>query len=310
MAQFFNYYEPIQIFMDNVKKEIISKTNNLYNLRNLREILNSLFNLFDYEITLINQIIIFTQSTEQNNKNNNSINLKSNVNYNYNNYNKTNSQKNNLYHLININKDIMVSMIIKFLFKINSILNKSNNKFNDKNKYAYLKNDSQPLFNQGKIINLLYSNNNKNFLLSKSNNSNGNKLDNTKYKPCIRNNYDKVLDTSFSNKYNRTSSTKNNLSNNKNRKKSNKLIQDKENISKSNKNNDKTEEDNKSNNEIKYKGLITDVKVGDKIKKKGLNKSNSVKDIYIDFNNENLKSLFSMPIYYNNTLNTRSSKEE
>ena len=100
MAQFFNYYEPIQIFMDNVKKEIISKTNNLYNLRNLREILNSLFNLFDYEITLINQIIIFTQSTEQNNKNNNSINLKSNVNYNYNNYNKTNLQKNNLYHLI------------------------------------------------------------------------------------------------------------------------------------------------------------------------------------------------------------------
>jgi len=310
MAKFLNYYEPIQIFMDNVKKEIISKTNNLYNLKNLREIFNSLFNLFDYEITLINQIIIFTQSNEQNNNYYNYINIKSNVNYNYNNYNKTNSQKNNLNHLININKDIMVSMIIKFLFKINSILNRNNKKSKDKNKYTYLRNDSQPLFNQGKIINLLYSNNNKNFLLSKSNNSNGNKLDNTKHKSSIRNNLHKDFDSFFSNKNNRTSSTKNNLSNIKKEKKSNKLIQDKENKSKINKNNEKIKEDNKSNNEIKYKGLITDVKVRNKIKKKGLNKSNSVKDIYIDFNNENLKSLFSMPIYYNNSLNTRNSNEE
>ena len=47
MAEFVNYYEPLQTFMDKVKKDVVLKANNSYNLRYSREILNPLFSLLD-----------------------------------------------------------------------------------------------------------------------------------------------------------------------------------------------------------------------------------------------------------------------
>ena len=171
MEDFLDYYKIIQQFMDDVKKDIISKTNNLYNLKHSRDILNSLFNLFDYQITLMNQIVLFSKSVE-NNKNYSGI---SNDYI----YGDSNSQKNYINHLININKDIMTSMIMKFLSKINSMLNRyKNNQITEKNNNK-LKEKSKPLFNHGKIINLLYSNNNNNLLLSNSSNVMNNNKFNT-----------------------------------------------------------------------------------------------------------------------------------
>ena len=111
MAEFVNYYELLQTFMDKVKKDVVLKANNSYNLRYSREILNPLFNLLDYQITLINQIVLFIKSMEQINDNNN----------------KNNLQQKNVSNLIDINKDILISMIIKFLTKINSLINQNYN---------------------------------------------------------------------------------------------------------------------------------------------------------------------------------------
>ena len=56
MEEDFNIMEPIQTLMDNVKKDIFLKTANKENKANNKEIINSLFKLLDYQITLINQI--------------------------------------------------------------------------------------------------------------------------------------------------------------------------------------------------------------------------------------------------------------
>ena len=133
------YYQTIQNFMDNVRKDIFSKTNNLYNLRSSRDILNSLFNLFDYQITLMNQIILFYKN---NNQYNNYYVKSTKI---YNDYKKNSFQKEKCDHLINNNKDIMVSMIIKLLTKINSMLDIYKNKIN-KNNSNKLKDESTPIF--------------------------------------------------------------------------------------------------------------------------------------------------------------------
>jgi hypothetical protein len=87
--------------MDNVKKDIFLKTANKENKSNNKEIINSLFKLLDYQITLINQILLFNQNSQD-----------------------LNANKNNIDNLIKINKDILVSMINKFLSSIIKVFNK------------------------------------------------------------------------------------------------------------------------------------------------------------------------------------------
>jgi len=101
MEEDFNIMEPIQTLMDNVKKDIFLKTANKENKSNNKEIINSLFKLLDYQITLINQILLFNQNSQD-----------------------LNANKNNIDNLIKINKDILVSMINKFLSTINKVFNK------------------------------------------------------------------------------------------------------------------------------------------------------------------------------------------
>ena len=95
MEDNYNFMEPIQTLMDNVKKDIFLKTANKENKANNKEIINSLFKLLDYQITLINQILLFNQNSQDMSEN-----------------------KNNIDNLIKINKDILVSMVNKFLCKL------------------------------------------------------------------------------------------------------------------------------------------------------------------------------------------------
>ena len=101
MEDNYNFMEPIQTLMDNVKKDIFLKTANKENKANNKEIINSLFKLLDYQITLINQILLFNQNSQDMSEN-----------------------KNNIDNLIKINKDILVSMVSKFLSNINKVFNK------------------------------------------------------------------------------------------------------------------------------------------------------------------------------------------
>ena len=143
MEEIHNILEPIQIMMDTVKKDILSKNVSQINPVHNKEIVNSLFNLLDYQITLMNQILLFNQNNKDMNDNGNNID-----------------------NLIRINKDILVSMINKFLSKLNSIHDKA--KRNDENNINInkrIKNSAK----HGKLMSLEYSNNeknNKNFLLN------------------------------------------------------------------------------------------------------------------------------------------------
>jgi len=135
-----NLSDIIQLLMDNVKKDALKKIeNNKSDIIQNKDIINSLFNLLDYQKTLINQIFLFSEK---------------------------NKDINNIENLVSINKDILVSMIYKFFVILNNIINKSRN--NGKIRYNIM-NKNQNFFKKGKIINLLYStNNNSNILLSNS----------------------------------------------------------------------------------------------------------------------------------------------
>ena len=123
-----NFSELIPIFMEKVKKEILTKTINQGNIINNKEIIDSLFNLLDYQVTLVHQIFLFREN------------------------NKENNDKNSLDNLININKDILVSMVYKFLTNLNSVINKGKNI--GKNKHNNIMNKNKNLFKREKIINL------------------------------------------------------------------------------------------------------------------------------------------------------------
>ena len=320
MAEFVNNYEVLQTFMDKVKKEVVLKANNSYNLRYSREILNPLFNLLDYQITLINQIVLFIQSMEQINDNNNN--------------NKNNFQQKNVGHLIDINKDILVSMIIKFLTKINSLINQSYNNNNSKynNKYKYnIKSDSVPLFNYGKYPkdNILYSNNSKKNINNNSIYPYDERFFNINY--IMKKNKEKNKNNSSRKKLIRSSSMKDNLSNINYNKNSNKSFKNRNKnndfnfhfIRPINKNKDKTTKNKRVRDDLDYKNLMAEIKERAKNETKSTDKlrqktiphrsySNSTKDIFINLNDDALKTLFNKPIYYNNTLtlNTRASKED
>lgn len=318
MGEFVNYYEPLQSFMDKVKKDVVIKANNSYNLRYSREILNPLFNLLDYQITLINQIVLFIQSMEQIKENNNKINF----------------QQKNVGHLIDINKDILVSMITKFLTKINSLINQNYNNNNSKynNKYKYnIKSDSVPLFNYGKNgkDNSLYSNNSKKNINNNSIYPYDERFFNINY--IMKKNKEKNENNSSRKKLIRSSSMKSNLSNINYKKNSNKSFKNMNKhqdfnfkfISPFNKNKDITVKNKRARDDLDYKNLMAEIKdrakneskSTDKIRQKTIpnrSHSNSTKDIFIDLNDDALKTLFNKPIYYNNTLtlNTRASKED
>jgi len=139
-----NFSELIQNFLENVKKEILTKTKNQGNIINNKEIIDSLFNLLNYQITLVHQIFLFRENNKENNDNNSLLNL------------------------ININRDILVSMVYKFLSNLNSVINKGKNN-GKKNYNNTIMNKNKKLFKPGKIINLLYSSgNNNNILVSNS----------------------------------------------------------------------------------------------------------------------------------------------
>ena len=277
MDELLYYYQTIQSFMDNVKKEILSKANNLYNLRNSRDILNSLFELFNYQITLMNQIILFIKNINQNSNINNYIKAHKNSNNN-------SLQNNNINYLININKDIMVSMIFKFLSKINLMLNIYKNRLNNK-KNTKLNNESIIVINHGKIRNQLYpdnNKNNKNILLTNSNSFNNNI--NLKSYPISKRSKD--LNASVSKTHRIYNDDFLNINN-----KNIKIMNNKFNKNKEIENNKK---------ELKYKNLLTDIKNIDNQKKPVLHKSNSTnnKNIFIDLNDNAIKKLFNMSIYY------------
>ena len=67
MEEINNYSKSIQLLMDNVKKDILSKVENQVNLTQTKEVINSLFNLLDYQITLINQIFMFNEKNKEDN---------------------------------------------------------------------------------------------------------------------------------------------------------------------------------------------------------------------------------------------------
>ena len=293
---FFDYYKPIQKFMNNVKKEILSKTNNLYNLKNSRDILNLLFNLFDFQISLMNQIVLFSKNINQINQNLNYLNSEKSYNF----YRHI-SKYNNIKHLMNINKDKMVSLIMKFLSKINSLLNRYKNKLNVKDN-SILKNDSESLNKNRKIFNLLNSyNNNSSFL-----------FENLKFKTPIKNKSAKCQNSSISISNSMLPDNKCSYCNYyKNVKKSPKIEKNK--INKNNKNNNINNNNNKSNikDECNHKILETDIKFRDKNKKLILKRSYSMnKDFSIDLNDKSLKNLFNLPIYYNGVICTKTSNDE
>ena len=332
MSEFINYYEPIQIFMDRVKKDILSKTNNLYNLKHSRELLNPLFNLLDYQITLINQIILFIQSNMKQNDdiNNNNYNyLKSHTDHN--NY-KNNSKQKNMNHLIDINKDILGSMIIKFLTKINYMIVRNykinNSKYNKKYKYN-IKSDSMPLFNDSNYGkgNELYSNNSKKYINKNSLLPYDEKFSNINY--IKKKNEGKNNKNSLKKKLIHSSSMENNLPNINYNINSDKSFKNKSKhnnfnfISPVYKRKDTTSKNRIVKDYLDCNNLIdeikddieNEIKNNDKSRQKTIpNKSysNSTKDIFIDLNDDALKKLFNKPIYYNNsvTLNTKASKEE
>ena len=70
----------------------------------------------------------------------------------------------------------------------------------------------------------------------------------------------------------------------------------------------------KNEKELKYKNLNTGSNIDDNLKKKKrlLFKSNSTnnKNIIIDLNDNSLKNLFNLPLYYNNHFKTKKTKED
>ena len=145
MAENQNFSEPIHILMDAVKKDILSKKANKGANSHNRDIINLLFNLLDYQITLMNQILMFNKTNKDGESDN----------------------KKNIEYLIRINKDILVSMINKFLSSIKSIFKNSL----DKEGSIYnINKRTQSNSKFGKILNIQTSTNekNKNFMLNNS----------------------------------------------------------------------------------------------------------------------------------------------
>ena len=249
-----NLSDTIQLLMDNVKKDSLTRIeNNKGDIIQNKDIINSLFNLLDYQKTLINQIFLF---------------------------NEKNKDSNNIENLVSINKDILVSMICKFLINLNTIFNKSKN--NGKIRYNIM-NKNQNFFKKGKIINLLYStNNNNNILLSNSF---------TQYGSPIKKNIEKEFNTN-------SNSTGSFIQNTPNRKIESNFESDK-NSYKFLKNRDMEYNKKNKNNKNIYDRLYhyKDIRCDHEGKRKNKallyqSYSKSKKDIFVDLNHDYIKNLF------------------
>jgi len=251
-----NLSDIIQLLMDNVKKESLAKIEkNKGEIIQNKDIINSLFNLLDYQKTLINQIFLFSEKNKD-------------------------SDNNNIEYLISINKDILVSMITKFLINLNTIFNKAKN--NGNVKYNIM-NKNQNFFKRGKIINFLYStNNNSNILFSNSF---------TQYGSPIKKNIEKE----FNSNSNSTASFAQNTPN----KKIEPIFESDRNSYKYLKKRDMNYNKKNRNNKNLYDRLYNHKEYrcdhDGKRKAKALlyqSYSKSMKDIFIDLNHDYIKNLF------------------
>ena len=251
-----NLSDTIQLLMDNVKNESLAKIEkNKGEIIQNKDIINSLFNLLDYQKTLINQIFLFSEKNKD-------------------------SDNNNIEYLISINKDILVSMITKFLINLNTIFNKAKN--NGNVKYNIM-NKNQNFFKRGKIINFLYStNNNSNILFSNSF---------TQYGSPIKKNIEKEFNTN-------SNSTASFVQNTPNRK-IEPIFESDRNSYKYLKNRDMEYNKKNRNNKNIYDRLYNHKEYrcdhDGKRKAKALlyqSYSKSMKDIFIDLNHDYIKNLF------------------
>ena len=251
-----NLADIIQLLMDNVKKESLAKIEkNKGEIIQNKDIINSLFNLLDYQKTLINQIFLFSEKNKD-------------------------SDNNSLEYLLSINKDILVSMISKFLINLNTIFNKAKNKGNVK---YNIMNKNQNFFKRGKIINFLYStNNNSNILFSNSF---------TQYGSPIKKNIEKEFNIN-------SNSTASFVQNTPNRK-IEPIFESDRNSYKYLKNRDMEYNKKNRNNKNIYDRLYNHKEYrcdhDGKRKAKALlyqSYSKSMKDIFIDLNHDYIKNLF------------------
>ena len=263
-----NLSDTIQLLMDNVKKESLAKIEkNKGEIIQNKDIINSLFNLLDYQKTLINQIFLFSEKNKD-------------------------SDNNNIEYLISINKDILVSMITKFLINLNTIFNKAKN--NGNVKYNIM-NKNQNFFKRGKIINFLYStNNNSNILFSNSF---------TQYGSPIKKNIEKEFNTNS----NSTASFAQNTPN----KKIEPIFESDRNSYKYLKTRDMNYNKKNRNNKNLYDRLYNHKEYrcdhDGKRKAKALlyqSYSKSMKDIFIDLNHDYIKNLFK----HGETKDTKTKK--
>ena len=263
-----NLSDIIQLLMDNVKKESLAKIEkNKGEIIQNKDIINSLFNLLDYQKTLINQIFLFSEKNKD-------------------------SDNNNIEYLISINKDILVSMITKFLINLNTIFNKAKNNGNEK---YNLMNKNQNFFKRGKIINFLYStNNNSNILFSNSF---------TQYGSPIKKNIEKEFNTNS----NSTASFAQNTPN----KKIEPIFESDRNSYKYLKKRDMNYNKKNRNNKNLYDRLYNHKEYrcdhDGKRKAKALlyqSYSKSMKDIFIDLNHDYIKNLFK----HGETKDTKTKK--
>ena len=263
-----NLSDIIQLLMDNVKKDALKKIeNNKSDIIQNKDIINSLFNLLDYQKTLINQIFLFSEKNKD-------------------------SDNNNIEYLISINKDILVSMITKFLINLNTIFNKAKN--NGNVKYNIM-NKNQNFFKRGKIINFLYStNNNSNILFSNSF---------TQYGSPIKKNIEKE----FNSNSNSTASFAQNTPN----KKIEPIFESDRNSYKYLKKRDMNYNKKNRNNKNLYDRLYNHKEYrcdhDGKRKAKALlyqSYSKSMKDIFIDLNHDYIKNLFK----HGETKDTKTKK--
>ena len=262
MEDAYNFIEPIQELMNKVKKDTLSKKLNKGSYSHNREILNALFNLLDYQITLMNQIVVFN------------LNNKDNL-----------DSKKSLDYLIRINKDILVSMINKFVLNINSVFNK------DKifeNKNQYLNNSTKS--NYGKITNIQNSYNDSinknNFLTNESF---------IKFNSPIKKNIEKEFNSTMT--LTQQSSAKKILSFLDQEKNSYKFLKNKNNL---------YNLKHKINNDIFDKLYHNSSKCDHEEKKRNKisqyqSLSNSMKDLLVDLNKENVKKKINNSNWTNNS---------
>ena len=270
MEEIDNFSKPIQALMENVKKDILTNIDKRPEKTHNKEIINLLFNLLDYQITLMNQILLF-------NKNNN---------------NEDKDNQNSIDYLIRINKGILVSMINKFVNNINSIFNKG---FRSENKKNYLNNRSKIQFDHGKVTNKQYStidNYNNNYIFNSSFGQ---------YNSPIKKNMEKEFNSVVSKT--QQSSAQKFMTSSEKEKDSYKFLKNKNMIY------NQKYKTNKNVYDKLYFGKDTRCDHIEKHKNKILQYqalSKSMKDLFVDLNNDNMKKHFNK---INNRINSSTGKK-